>query len=726
MKKTILFTITAFAIIATCLIGCEGQSGLSTPSNFKAYQEGNTIVLSWDKVSGASYYEINKNGSFWQSTSDTRIVDKKPEEGINSYELIASNGEKQSKPAKASCDFESSNPGGGGGGELTSTDFYIKHPWGSGSDDSWSWKPMTKSGNSYTYTGLWGGVGANINTTADDSGAEWYEASKINGASSLSVGTQVTFTFVSTNGNKGTLSVSASTGGGTETGSLPAPTGLTLSQTSSYIKLSWNKVSGAAGYYIAKATADSEWEYYQATSTSAQFDDVIAGTTYVFSVAAYDSEENPGEWSEDKYITFNGSSSGGGGSTTSKPSTPTGVNATAASSYIVVTWNSVSGAESYNVYRSTSASGSYTLQSSVTTTNYTDYNVNAGTTYYYKVEAENSAGKSSKSSYASAKISTSGGGGTGGGTTSKPSTPTGLHATAGSSSITLSWNSVSGATSYYVWRNTSASGTYSYLTEVYSTSYTDSYVTSGTTYYYKVCAVNSAGQSAQSSYVSATISSGGGGSQGGGTSQNYAPCEPNVTCKAGLFQAVSVSWKASTGSGCGTPTSYTIKRYNPLNGANEVIESNYTATYLTDSEPFPGSNTYMVIANNNYGSSNPSYGYATVEMDAPDIYSVFGNGDEINVAVKRPKMPEEREGYYYLEFQSSASYSGSYESEGEFNFYEGLTTHEQVGNNIIDHYVIYFTPSYAGQTRYFKFRWVFKGGGINEKGKFTTPQSVRF
>ena len=583
---------------------------------------------------------------------------------------------------------------------------------------------MKKSGNNYIYTGLWGGVGANINTSADDSGAEWYPASSISGASSLSVGTQVTFSFVSTNGNKGTLSVSTSTGGGSETSSLPAPTGFKVSQTSSYIQLSWNSVSGAVGYYIAKATENSEWEYCKTSYTSIQFDGVTAGTTYIFSVAAYDSDENLGEWSEDKYITFNGSSSGGGGgSTTSKPSTPTGVTATAGSSYITVTWNSVSNADNYNVYRSTSASGTYSFISTAYSTTYTDYSVSAGTTYYYKVTAENNAGESSKSSYASAKITSSGGGGS---TTSKPNTPTGLKATAGSSQIDLTWNSVSDATSYYVWRNTAPTGTYAYLSETYSTSYTDYYVTAGTTYYYKVCAVNSAGQqSTQSSYVSATINSGG-GSQGGGNTQNYAPCDPTVTCKAGLMETVSVSWKASTGTGCGTPTSYTIKRYNPLTGANEVIQSNYTATYMSDTEPFPGSNTYMVIANNNYGSSDASYGYATVEMDAPTIYSIFGNGDRMSVSVKRPKMPEDREGYYYLEIQSSASYSGTYESEGEFNFYEGETSHEQIGSSTVDNYVIYFTPSYAGQSRYFKFRWVFKGGGRNEKGKFNTPQSVSF
>lgn len=88
--------------------------------------------------------------------------------------------------------------------------YYIKHPWAGG---EWTWKQMTKSGNSYTYTGVWGGDGANINTSADDSGSEWYPIDKINGASSISEGQTVTFTFVPSNGVIGTLSVTANGGG---------------------------------------------------------------------------------------------------------------------------------------------------------------------------------------------------------------------------------------------------------------------------------------------------------------------------------------------------------------------------------------------------------------------------------------------------------------------------------------------------------------------------------
>ncbi len=90
-----------------------------------------------------------------------------------------------------------------------------------------------------------------------------------------------------------------------------------------------------------------------------------------------------------------------------------------------------------------------------------------------------------------------------------PGTPTGLSASAtGIQSISASWNTVNGATSYTLDRSISSSGPY---VQVYSGStaqYLDSGLQFGTTYYYEVCASNSVGSSAFSSWVSATTLTG--------------------------------------------------------------------------------------------------------------------------------------------------------------------------------------------------------------------------
>jgi hypothetical protein len=97
-------------------------------------------------------------------------------------------------------------------------------------------------------------------------------------------------------------------------------------------------------------------------------------------------------------------------------------------------------------------------------------------------------------------------GGSGGGL----SAPTGLSASASGTTVTLNWNSVSGASSYKVYRATSAGGSYTSLgNSSGSYSHTDSGLSAGT-YYYKVSAVSGSTESPQSEAASVTVSGGGG------------------------------------------------------------------------------------------------------------------------------------------------------------------------------------------------------------------------
>jgi hypothetical protein len=125
-----------------------------------------------------------------------------------------------------------------------------------------------------------------------------------------------------------------------------------------------------------------------------------------------------------------------------------------------------------------------------------------------------------------------------GGGTTVPSAPTGVTASAQSSSgINVSWNAAPGATSYKVFRASSSSGTYTLVGSPSSASYTDSGLSSSTTYYYKVSAVNSAGESAQSSYASATTSS----SSSGYSGSSYANAIALTSSSAWTDGALSAS-----------------------------------------------------------------------------------------------------------------------------------------------------------------------------------------
>ena len=87
-----------------------------------------------------------------------------------------------------------------------------------------------------------------------------------------------------------------------------------------------------------------------------------------------------------------------------------------------------------------------------------------------------------------------------------PAAPTGLTATSGNRSVSLSWSSVSGATSYSVKRSLTAGGPYATIASgITNTSYINTGLSNGTTYYYVVSAVNIFSEGNNSSEVNATL-----------------------------------------------------------------------------------------------------------------------------------------------------------------------------------------------------------------------------
>ena len=88
-----------------------------------------------------------------------------------------------------------------------------------------------------------------------------------------------------------------------------------------------------------------------------------------------------------------------------------------------------------------------------------------------------------------------------------PTTPTGLTASVGNGTVTLTWNAGGGATSYTVSRGSSSAGPFTPIGTVTSpapTTLTDSGLTNGVTYYYVVSGTNSKGTSPNSAPVAAT------------------------------------------------------------------------------------------------------------------------------------------------------------------------------------------------------------------------------
>jgi len=194
---------------------------------------------------------------------------------------------------------------------------------------------------------------------------------------------------------------------------------------------------------------------------------------------------------------YGGGSNNNSGGGVTIPSPPGSLQATAGNAQVSLSWNASSGATTYYVKRSTTSGGPYTQVNAPTTTSYTDTGLTNGTKYFYVVSAYNSAGESANSAEVSATPTAP---------VNIPSAPAGLQATAGNAQISLTWNASSGATSYHVKRSTAGGGPYSQISAPTTTNYTDTNLTNSTTYYYVVSALNSAGESANSSQASATPS----------------------------------------------------------------------------------------------------------------------------------------------------------------------------------------------------------------------------
>ena len=247
------------------------------------------------------------------------------------------------------------------------------------------------------------------------------------------------------------------------------------SATSGKPMLTWNAVEGATSYRIYRSTSKGSGYSLLGTVTATSYTNTgaKAGTTYYYRVkACNDAGLSPySNIVSGKVKTV----------AQQKPSAPVvKIGHSAASGKPMLTWNAVSGAASYKVYRATSQNGTYSLLGTVTTTSYTNTGAKAGTTYYYKVKAVNSAGESAYSNVVSGRATVT-------------TLTMGHSATSGKPQLT--WKAVSGAASYKVYRATAKNGAYTVINTTKALTYTNVGAALGTTYYYKVEALNAAGKS---------------------------------------------------------------------------------------------------------------------------------------------------------------------------------------------------------------------------------------
>jgi DNA/RNA endonuclease G (NUC1)/fibronectin type 3 domain-containing protein len=287
------------------------------------------------------------------------------------------------------------------------------------------------------------------------------------------------------------------------------------------------------------------------------------------------------------------------------PPAPTGLNATAGNAHVLLSWNAVGGATSYNVKRSTSTNTETTI-ASPGTNSYDDTTAVNGTTYFYVVSAVGAGGEGPNSSEASATPQAA------------PAAPTGLTATPGNAHVALSWTASPGAATYTVMRGTAPGGPYATtFPGLVTTSYDDTTAVNGTTYYYVVTATNGFGTSGNSNEASATPQS------------LVAPT--GLAAQVG-DSTVILNWNTVVGA-----ATYNVKRGTSPGGPYTTVGSPSTNTF-TDSTAVNGTTYYYVVAGFS-GSEGPISSEVSATPNTPSVLGVvisqvYGGGGNAGATLK--------------------------------------------------------------------------------------------
>lgn len=352
-----------------------------------------------------------------------------------------------------------------------------------------------------------------------------------------------------------------------------APQNITVSANSTSITLRWSPVQGATGYRVEKDGSSIE-----TVAGTAFTHNVSQGTQHSYRVCAYN-ESGDGDWSV----------SVSKWALTSAPQNLRMVSAT--DNQIDIEWGPVERATGgYNLY----VDGELKVVN-LRSTSYVHSSLTSGTKHTYLVAAVNGENKEGDNSLPIEAWT-------------KPSIPANLHTIdITSSMIKLGWETVTGATEYWVeidgkWVS---SGTSNELLHN---------VAPGSTHTYSVKAHNTSGDSAPSPEI-AVLS---------------LPDRPaGLTAEAGKT-TVKLSWISVQSA-----TGYVIKVNDDDNYIYTVAEPQYNVTGLESDTPYK----FSVAAVNATGSGNYTEIYETtlpLEPDTPVITRLFPTSDKINVYWSSP------------------------------------------------------------------------------------------
>jgi fibronectin type 3 domain-containing protein len=304
--------------------------------------------------------------------------------------------------------------------------------------------------------------------------------------------------------------------------------------------LSWTAMSGASSYTVFRGLSSGgpyNTNFSGISSTSYQDPTVTNGLGYYYVVQAVYSGGFLG-WPSGEANMVPGPS----------PSPPTNLDINITSNVPNLNWSAPSNYNSFNVYRATTQSGSYSFIANTGSSNFQDSSPLTGMNWY-KVTASWGNVETAATSAVSFRNGV----------------PTNVTASPSPTAIALTWTGVTGAQNYSILRSTTYGGPYTLANYASSSPYKDTAITIGTGYYYVLQSNFADGtQSQYSSQVSSMAGS--------------STVPSGLTATNTTSSSVQLQWTAVTGA-----TKYKI--YQSTTSGGPWIYTNITPATTTATVP---------------------------------------------------------------------------------------------------------------------------------------------
>ena len=373
-----------------------------------------------------------------------------------------------------------------------------------------------------------------------------------------------------------------------------APKLSSVSNTISGVRLSWQKVSGAARYRVFRKTAGKGWSSV-GTTASTGFTDKTAksGTAYSYTVRCISGGSN---------TYFSGYDVAG--KSTTFISAPVLSSVYVNNAGTVIQWNKPAGANKYRVYYKVGNS-SWKKIADTTSTSYTWSGAKAGTKYTFTVRCITADAKAYASSfYSSGKNVIS---------LAKPKISS-IRAI--NSGTEIKWGKVSGAARYRVYRKTAGGVSWSSIGTTTSTTFTDTTAKKGTKYTYTVRCVSMYAKTLLSGYYEEGKSF-------------TALSIPKISSVSAAVNGVQIKWGSVSKA-----EKYRV--YRKTSGGSWVTLTTTTSTSYVDKTARSGYKYYYTVRCVNTSGTTYTSGYNTsgkgiTFVAAPKITSISATSSGIKL-----------------------------------------------------------------------------------------------